>query len=125
MENHLLSWIVWIPVIGMVAVTLIPRDQTNAIKWTAAAAAGIQLIFSLILLARFDLTTGDFQMYESAQWIPSLNITYQLGVDGLSLPMVVLTARFLFILRILGGDAPADVFPDWNVGRTAARICGN
>ncbi|MDP7071496.1 MAG: NADH-quinone oxidoreductase subunit M [Candidatus Marinimicrobia bacterium] len=107
MENHLLSWIVWIPVIGMVAVTLIPRDQTNAIKWTAAAAAGIQLIFSLILLARFDLTTGDFQMYESAQWIPSLNITYQLGVDGLSLPMVVLTAILFFI----------GVFVSWKIDK--------
>lgn len=107
MENYLLSWIIWLPIIGMAAVTLIPRDKSNAIKWTAASATGLQLILCLVLLARFDSSFGSFQFMETAEWIPTLDIAYRLGVDGLSLPMVFLTA----LLSFLG------IFVSWKIDR--------
>ncbi|MEA1881572.1 MAG: NADH-quinone oxidoreductase subunit M [Candidatus Marinimicrobia bacterium] len=105
--NHLLSWIIWLPIIGMVAIALIPRDKTELIKQVAAAVSGIQLAVVLYLWRTFDAANGTFQFLERAEWIPSFNITYILGVDGLSLPMVILMA----LIGFLG------VFVSWNINR--------
>lgn len=107
MANHILSWLIWLPVIGMAVIALLPRRQVLAIKITAAAATGIQLTLALVLWSIFDRNTGSFQFIEQAQWIPSFNIFYFLGVDGLSLPMVILTALLSFI----------GVFVSWNTKR--------
>lgn len=107
MESHLLSWIIWLPVIGIVAILLVPRGKTFQIKTIAALATGIQLLLALVLWARFDPAPGSFQFLEQAAWIPSFNITYSLGVDGLSLPLVVLTALLSFIC----------VFVSWDIDR--------
>ena len=85
----MLSWIIWIPVIGMVAIALIPRENIRLIKIVTAIATGIQFLLTLLLWSKFDLANGGFQFMERAEWIPSFNITYILGVDGLSLPIQV------------------------------------
>ena len=95
--DHLLSWIIWLPVIGIVAIVLIPRDKTELIKQVSAVALGLQLALALYLWRIFDASVGTFQFMERAEWIPSLNISYILGVDGLSLPMVILTGLLFFI----------------------------
>ncbi|MEE8437533.1 MAG: NADH-quinone oxidoreductase subunit M [Candidatus Neomarinimicrobiota bacterium] len=97
METHLLSWIIWLPIIGMVLITLVPRGKELLIKQIAAGATGIQLLLALYLWAIFDASNGTFQFMERSDWIPSFNISYILGVDGLSLPMVVLAALLGFI----------------------------
>ena len=97
MDFHILSWLIWLPVLGMMAILLIPNRFTNTIKITAAVATGIQLILAVVLWFAFDRTTGSFQFTEYAQWIPSFNIFYFLGIDGLSMPMVLLTALLMFI----------------------------
>ena len=88
--NHLLSWIIWLPVLGMVTIAFVPRDKSELIKQIAAVVSGIQLVLAIYLWRIFDATNGTFQFMERAEWIPSFNITYILGVDGLSLPMVFL-----------------------------------
>ena len=55
----------------------------------------------------FDSQNGSIQFYERAEWIPSFNITYILGVDGLSLPMVLLMALIGFI----------GIFVSWNIDK--------
>ncbi len=107
METHLLSWIIWLPIIGMVAVALVPRGRELLIKQIAAAATGIQLLLAVYLWAAFDGSIGTFQFMERAEWIPSFNITYILGVDGLSLPMVLLTSLLGFI----------GVFVSWKIDK--------
>ena len=105
--NHLLSWIIWLPVLGMVAIAFIPRDKTELIKQVSAATTGIQLALAIYLWRIFDASTGSFQFMETAEWIPSFNITYILGVDGLSLPLVILMALIGFI----------SVFVSWNINK--------
>ena len=105
--NHLLSWIIWLPIIGMVAITFVPRDKSKLIKQIAAAVSGIQLLLAIYLWQIFDASNGTFQFMERAEWIPSFNITYILGVDGLSLPMVFLMALIGFI----------GVFVSWNINK--------
>ena len=105
--DYLLSWIIWLPVIGIVAIVLIPRDKTELIKQVSAVALGLQLALALYLWRVFDASVGTFQFMERAEWIPSFNITYILGVDGLSLPMVILMALIGFI----------SVFVSWNINK--------
>ena len=95
--DHILSWIIWLPIIGMGIITLIPRDRSNLIKQTAALVSGIQLLLAIYLWSIFDSSNGNLQFMERAEWIPSFNITYILGVDGVSLPMVFLMALIGFI----------------------------
>jgi len=105
--NHLLSWIIWLPIIGIVAVIIIPRDKGTLIKQVSAVVTGVQLVLTIYLWRIFDGSKGTFQFMESAEWIPSFNISYMLGVDGLSLPMVFLMA----LLGFLG------VFVSWNINK--------
>ena len=97
MDSHILSWLIWLPVIGAAIILLIPNRLNQAIKITAAVATGIQLILAIDLWFMFDRSTGSFQFIEHAAWIPSFNIHYFLGIDGLSLPMILLTALLSFI----------------------------
>ena len=106
MEN-ILSWIIWFPIIGMVAIAFIPRDKEDVIKITAAVATGLQLLLTLVLWQNYDAGNGSMQFMVRAEWIPSFNITYILGVDGLSLPMAILTALLCFI----------GVFVSWNINK--------
>jgi len=105
--NHLLSWIIWLPIIGIVVVIIIPRDKGTLIKQVSAVVTGVQLVLTIYLWRIFDASNGTFQFMESAEWIPSFNISYMLGVDGLSLPMVFLMA----LLGFLG------VFVSWNINK--------
>ena len=106
MEN-ILNWIIWFPIIGMVAIAFIPRDKEDVIKITAAVATGLQLLLTLVLWQNYDAGNGGMQFMVRAEWIPSFNITYILGVDGLSLPMAILTALLCFI----------GVFVSWNINK--------
>ena len=105
--EHILSWIIWLPVIGIVAILLIPREKELLIKITAAVATGIQLMLAILLWSNFDSGSGTFQFTEKAEWIPSVNIFYSLGVDGLSLPMAILTPLLCFL----------SVFVSWKIDR--------
>ena len=105
--QNILSWLIWLPIIGMVAIAFIPRDKEDVIKITAAVATGLQFLLTLVLWQNYDAGNGSMQFMERAEWIPSFNITYILGVDGLSLPMAILTALLCFI----------GVFVSWNINK--------
>ena len=95
--EHILSWLIWLPIIGMVAIAFIPREKEDVIKITAAATTGLQFLLTLVLWKNFDSGSGAMQFMERAEWIPSFNIAYILGVDGLSLPMAILTGLLCFL----------------------------
>ncbi len=103
----ILNWIIWFPIIGMVAIAFIPRDKENVIKITAAVSTGLQFLLTLVLWQNYDAGNGSMQFMVRAEWIPSFNISYILGVDGLSLPMAILTALLCFI----------GVFVSWNINK--------
>tara|TARA_B100000686_G_scaffold23482_1_gene21929 strand:- start:670 stop:2211 length:1542 start_codon:yes stop_codon:yes gene_type:complete len=104
----ILSLLIWLPILGMIIIGFIPREYEKHIKITAACTTGIQLLLSLSLWKQFNLGNGEMQFMERLQWIPSFNIAYILGVDGLSLPMVILTALLCFIC----------VFVSWNISKS-------
>jgi NADH-quinone oxidoreductase subunit M len=98
--NSILSWITFIPFLGGVLILFYPKKSEWAIKWTALVASGIALVVSLLALRRFNPATAEFQFVELCSWIPSLGINYFVGVDGLSMTMVILTTVISFLAVI-------------------------
>ena len=91
MDAHLLTLITFIPAIGMAVIVALPKAQEQLIKWTAALFAAIPLLLSIRLLQSFDRVAPGFQFTEKHAWIPSFNIEYLMGVDGMSVAMILLT----------------------------------
>ncbi len=95
-----LTIIVFLPVLGAIIIGLLPHPRSRSIKLVAAGASLTSFVLSLALYAQFDRAPGTWLAESPLSWIPALNASYHLGVDGLSLPLVVLTT-FLGILAIL------------------------
>jgi NADH-quinone oxidoreductase subunit M len=98
-----LTTIIFLPAVGAILIALIRSLSPRLIKRTAALFTFIPLVLSIILFINFDQSlaaAGVIQFEENLQWIAPLNAHYHLGVDGLSLPLVILTA-FLGFLAVL------------------------
>ena len=87
-----LSIIVFLPLIGAIVIALLPGATPRQVKRTAALFTSVVFILSVALFFMFDRSLSGPQFVEQASWIPALNVQYYLGVDGLSLPMLILTA---------------------------------
>jgi NADH-quinone oxidoreductase subunit M len=92
MEQHLLSLILFTPFAGALVVSLLGKEASRLIKIAGLFFAFLALALSVWLFIDFDGTRGDMQFIEMAPWIPALNISYHLGIDGISLLLIVLTA---------------------------------
>ncbi len=117
-----LTWITFLPLIGMAVVLLIPKSNINAMKWTALAATILQLVLAAIIWVNFKPSLSGindpngFQFVEKTRWIDlpgvawfgHVAVDYFLGIDGLSLPMVMLTALISFV----------GVIASWNIGKS-------
>jgi len=100
MGEHILSWMTFAPVIGAAVILFIPAQRKEIIKTVAAAAAAVPLILAVQLFINFDRGSAAFQFVEHFTWIKQFNIEYFMAVDGLSVPMVLLTALLSFICII-------------------------
>jgi NADH-quinone oxidoreductase subunit M len=101
----LLTFIVFFPVLGAIAVATLPREQERQAKYMALAVTGVALAVSAAAFAMFERDSGElFQFTERFRWIRAgeagFDVQYFLGVDGLGLTMVILTT-FLFVIAIL------------------------
>jgi NADH-quinone oxidoreductase subunit M len=98
--SGLLSVITFLPAAGGVLVFLLPRRQERVIKVVTVALTVATFAASLPLYWRFDPAAADYQFVEQRVWMPTLGISYHLGVDGISLLLVLLTT-FLMPLALL------------------------
>ncbi|MFZ9653953.1 MAG: NADH-quinone oxidoreductase subunit M [Steroidobacteraceae bacterium] len=98
----LLSWLVWLPVAGGLLVIALGDARASLARWVALATALVTFVASLPLYGSFDTTTAAFQFVERAAWIPAFSATYHLGVDGISMPLVLLTT-FITIPVVIAG----------------------
>lgn len=97
----LLSLVVWLPVLGGLLVLAVGASGNNcAVRWTALLAAIAGFLVSLPLYTGFDVATAEMQFVEKVSWIPAFNINYFLGVDGISMPLILLTT-FTTILVVI------------------------
>jgi NADH-quinone oxidoreductase subunit M len=100
---HMLSLILWAPFFGALLVALLPAAQPRLIRGLALFHAGLALVLSWSLLAGFDRSTAAIQFAEQVVWSSTIGVSYALGVDGLSLPMVLL-ATLLTVVALLASD---------------------
>lgn len=102
-----LLWVV--PAIGAVVILMLPPRLRVVAKWVALATSVGVLALAIVLAVRFDPGGDQYQFVESRSWIPAFGTRYELGIDGIALALVVLTAVLLPLLLLAGwNDADAD-----------------
>lgn len=115
MENFpILSLITFLPVLGMLIIMFLPKTQTQVIKSLTLLITSVQLVLAVLILANYNYAAGgindasSFQFIErftwidisGFSWIGKIKIDYFLGIDGLSVPMVLLTAIITFVATL-------------------------
>jgi len=98
----LLSLTIWLPIIGGIAVLGSGDKAPGVSKWLALAFAVTTFLVSLGLWTGFDVGTATMQFVERSPWIESFDVYYYLGVDGISMPLIILTT-FVTIFVIIAG----------------------
>ncbi len=99
-KANLLTVITFTPLIGMALVLLTPQHRARLIQWGSIAFSLIPLGLAILMWAGYDTAQGGFQFREQAVWFPQVNASYHVGVDGISMPLIVLTT-FLQPLALL------------------------
>ncbi|MGD9843708.1 MAG: NADH-quinone oxidoreductase subunit M [Steroidobacteraceae bacterium] len=98
----ILSVLIWLPIAVGVALLVLGERAVVAGRWLALVGSVLTFILSLPLWMSFDTTTAAMQFVEHREWIAVFNATYHLGVDGLAMPLVVLTT-FITPFVVLAG----------------------
>tara|TARA_B100000575_G_scaffold188887_1_gene152175 strand:- start:1273 stop:2862 length:1590 start_codon:yes stop_codon:yes gene_type:complete len=120
MNSSILSLLIFLPVMGATIMLLVAflgyqklinTENKNIYKYIALVVTGIQMLLAFFLYAKFDSTMSVVQSPFTVQldWIPSFNIQYYIGVDGLSMPMVILAAMLSFLCIIISWNVEKHV----------------
>ena len=99
-ELPILSLLIWGPILGGVWVLYAGDRQEETVKTLALMFSVVTFLLSTLLYKNFDITTHEMQFVEFAYWIEAFNINYYLGVDGIAMPLIILTT-FMTVLVIL------------------------
>lgn len=115
----LLSILVWLPILGGLAVLAVGDRRAPLARRLSLLIAALTFVASLPLWIRFDPTTAAMQFTERAPWIPAFDAWYHLGVDGISMPLILLTT-FITVLVVIAGwevikSRPAQYFASFLV----------
>src|SRR5260370_3741459 len=108
MDQHVLSIVLFAPLAGMLVLLLIPSSAKTVIKLWANLVTFACFLISLPLVTRFDKSALGYQMVERADWIPSLGAKYLIGIDGISLLLVMLTTVVSFLAILSSWNAIED-----------------
>ena len=102
MSMPILSLSIWIPIIGGLLVLASGDRSPNNARWLALGVSILTFLVSLGLWTGFDPSTAQMQFVERTSWIPTFNVEYYLGVDGISMPLIILTT-FITIFVVIAG----------------------
>jgi NADH-quinone oxidoreductase subunit M len=99
--QHLLSFAIWTPIMaGIVVLTIADAEKPNVTRWVSLLGSVIAFLVTLPLYTEFNFSDGGFQFQEGFSWIPAFNINYHLGVDGIAIPLILLTSFTTVIVVI-------------------------
>ncbi len=108
MNEHLLSIVLFTPLAGMIVLLFMPAAKKNLIRVWANLVALAGFLVSIPLVMRYDRTSAGFQMIEKFDWIPALGAKYYVGIDGISLLLVMLTTLVGFLAILSSWSAVED-----------------
>jgi len=103
MNSHLLTWILFSPLAAILPLAVLPRSREREMRVVTLLVSLVPLILSIFLFSKFR-GTGEFEFQEVAAWFQGYKIDYRLGVDGFSMPLLVLTALLV----------PLVILQSWN-----------
>ena len=104
-ESNILSLSIWVPILAGVLVLATGNDaRAGLTRWIALLGSIAGFLMTLPLYTRFDYADGGFQFQEGYNWIPSFNIHYHLGVDGIAVPLILLTSFTTMIVVLAGWE---------------------
>src|SRR5262245_8930469 len=95
-----LSITLFLPLAGVLLVLLVPKASLGLTRGVALASTLVTFVASLFVLGNFDTGAPGYQLVDQATWVKSLDLKYVVGVDGISLFLVLLTT-FLFVIAVL------------------------
>ncbi len=98
---YLLSVLIWLPIIGGALILGLGKARADVARWSALAVALLTLVASIGLLTGFDSANPGMQFVEQRAWIPSYDIYYNLGVDGMAVALILLTT-LMTVLSLIG-----------------------
>jgi NADH-quinone oxidoreductase subunit M len=101
LNDHLLSFLIWLPIIGGFALLGL-GDRAATVRWTALGISLVTFLLSVPLWFSFKTGTAAMQFVERASWIPAIHSDFYIGVDGISMPLIVLTT-FTTVLIVISG----------------------
>jgi len=120
LTHHILSILIWLPIIGGTAVLFFGDDGDSAssraggMRVLALLVSVLTFVLSIFIFTNFDTTTASMQFVERFEWIPTFKVDYYLGVDGISAPLILLTTFMTPLVIIAGWDSirfrPAQYF---------------
>ncbi|MCX7797495.1 MAG: NADH-quinone oxidoreductase subunit M [Melioribacter sp.] len=99
-NNFMLTYLLIVPIIGSLVILFFNENEKKLVRWIGLVFSLITFIISLFVYYLFDSTKTDFQLIHKVLWIKSLNISYHVGIDGISLILVLLTT-FITPLTLL------------------------
>ena len=105
MQFPILTSILLAPILGIIIILFLPGTKKKEIKVTAAIVTFISLLLSIIAFVTYNKEMGGLQFQETYSWVPAFGINYSVGADGLSIPLILLTAIVIF----------AGVFSSWKM----------
>jgi len=108
MDQHLLSIILLTPLAGLAVLLFIPGAHKDLIRVWANLVGFAGFLISLPLVSRFQLNHAGYQFEERAEWIPALGANYHIGLDGISLLLIMLTTLMGFIAILCSWSAIQD-----------------
>ena len=104
-ESNILSLSIWVPILAGILVLATGNDaRAGLTRWIALLGSIAGFLMTLPLYTRFDYADGGFQFQEGYNWIPSFNIHYHLGVDGIAVPLILLTSFTTMIVVLAGWE---------------------
>ena len=99
MNDYLLSILIWVPIVGGFVVVGMGKRESVA-KWLSLCISILALLLSIPLWTGFNTATADMQFVEHTSWIPSIHADYNIGIDGISMPLILLTT-FTTVLVVI------------------------
>ena len=99
MNDYLLSILIWVPIVGGFVVVGMGKRESAA-KWLSLCISILTLLLSIPLWTGFNTATADMQFVERTAWIPSIHADYNIGIDGISMPLILLTT-FTTVLVVI------------------------